>query len=69
MLARKGMGRSMSKLSKNQLDIITKTIMPELYEIQGRWDAWDEALDSIAAESVKLKDIEKQDEEGKHESE
>ena len=69
MLSRKGMGRSMSKLSKNQLDIITKTIMPELYEIQGRWDAWDEALDSIAAESVKLKDIEKQDEEGKHESE
>ncbi len=59
----------MKDLNKKQIDMFVRAIMPDLYKAQERWDAWNEALDSIAAESVKLKDIEKLDEINDQESE
>ena len=59
----------MKDLNKKQIDMFVRAIMPDLYKAQERWDAWNEALDNIAAESVKLKDIEKLDEINDQESE
>ena len=59
----------MEDLSKKQVDMFVRAIMPDLYKAQERWDAWNEALDKIAAESVKLEDLEKQDEALSKESE
>ena len=59
----------MEDLSKKQVDMFVRAIMPDLYKAQERWDAWNEALDKIAAESVKLEYLEKQDEALSQESE
>ena len=49
----------MPDLSKKQIDMFVRAMMPELYKAQERWDAWYEALDEIADKSVKLEDLEK----------
>lgn len=51
----------MPDLSKKQIDMFVRAVMPELYKAQETWDAWNEALDEIAAKSVKLENLEKQD--------
>ena len=59
----------MSKLNKKQIDSFAKSLMPELYKIQRRWNAWDKALSDIADKSVKLIDLEKASEANNPEAE